>query len=616
LLKKKEGRKKRRLAEMGACRGDSRRPTKRRQSAKPGEEMSPGLFPSRAKNTGPRLFLPHFLLSWVPSFLPFFLLREHKQEEEEEEEKKMDEVSVLPRDTHAVDIHVDMSSWPDLKEKEITAQILEFYASIFPDICPWGGVRKRISLGFDIAALAPLYIKRKRDKFSGTAEVIREETLRLNKVGDTDLLGNLDVGSAGSCPVLQWQWLAYLGRTLRPPKNDRSVRVEIDWCPRPDLIPDKASYTALVDQVHEWFRRVCQAYRRPLPNGILAHHVIAQQIFFSSDCMIRRLEVASGKPMSTVVNHEPVTVSTLVRLPDEEDPKPPNQGQAADFLSRFIYQVMPVLFPSSQRRKSALFVSRRSVIETQSIIFSAILAKLKSFNTLDFHLPLEGACFLWSGTSAKPITLVDIGARFNRLWHAVQGSRCEMSRLVLSGMLYDDEDKELIEDKETFYQLLADNKQPIYDLDPSNGRVKLDEGAAVAWYHESWARQHLPPEAFGVGKRFPFMALALALRQKNIKMPSLDETTTKKKILRAEKTVERYVYAPFNPLVNMVTPFDTQLFGFYSSVDGVNLDELIEPGDGKVPLPFYIDLRPPRPLEVKCSQALGPALPAVAKEQL
>lgn len=141
----------------------------------------------------------------------------------------------------------------------------------------------RLTLAVDLRAAMPLHVAppRTADTLSALGQHLRQRLLQRGQLAAPEELDELDVASACSCPLLQWQWLVHAAAALVPPAGVESIAFA-DGPPRSTRLT-QAAYTQTCKDIYEQWLVRSNSFRRHLDAGqtlspALAHFVFAQQL--------------------------------------------------------------------------------------------------------------------------------------------------------------------------------------------------------------------------------------------------------------------------------------------------------------------------------------------------
>jgi hypothetical protein len=386
------------------------------------------------------------------------------------------------------------------------------------------GAKLTISLVFDLVAATPLHLRPLvGNELSPLAKRLRQKVL-YNQQRATDAeLNELNGCDACACPLLQWQWLSYIARVLRPVAN---CTLLLARCPLANLFQHSpSSYTDFVHATKAYVTR---------PGGLLINqlaHTLGdiQEGSFPHG-------ITSDAIVANLIAQQLVVLSEfcISQVPGDERPAPMHLDSKTLFLAaaqgsqmfagEALAQIIPWIVAHLFRPNRAVTVIDSEHPDALVLVIAALASKCASTGHLE-SLP-GSACFLKIESG-----FVDLGALFNYLWKQQQqvGAQRAFPRntiymWVLAHLLAGD-DTEL---HANLAALIANDGMNVIDtVRTSTGEVSLNLDTAAIWYQTAWERRLTtgplpdPPGAH----RFMALAVRFQARIRNIALPPLNEAS-------------------------------------------------------------------------------------------
>jgi hypothetical protein len=264
-----------------------------------------------------------------------------------------------------------------------------------------------MTLATDLYAAVPVHVPLPAGAgLSRGARELRKKLLDHSELASEAELDELDMRSASSCPLLQWQWLTHAARKLRPPQGIESL--EMDVCPRPTAVPNSRTYRQLIDSVYASLVRMNSVDNEAVARN-MAHHLVAQQLQVADT--LKHVQLPFEQRGSPAAADWPALRKTTA---------PPLVGEG---IARLLATMCSHVSRGESGRITVLASDREDALV---VTLAALLVRFK-----DDPAPLAtGRCyFLASDTS-----FVDIGTLYNAAWRRF-GSAAGLARFLVAAKL-------------------------------------------------------------------------------------------------------------------------------------------------------------------------------------
>jgi len=326
----------------------------------------------------------------------------------------------------------------------------------------------KTTLAFDLIGVCAVQVAPATKTLSDAAHGLRTQLLHapftLASAADLDAL---DMPSACTCPLLQWQWLNRASEALGVSPGATSMR--IDFCPQG--LPQRTYRQSLENNVIPLVQLSLPTSADRALCPLLAHHLVAQQ--FAQTSVARSLPY---KPQGT-----PETI-------DWRELRMKKATFAGEALVRLTREIIPGVSPyyaanglvastTSERRPSVqVLVSEREGALVQ--VLAALVEKYKG----ESRPLLLGRAFMWLPGGGH---LFDLGAVFNALVKRL-GSATAVMPCLLAMVVTANQGHALLEG-------LAESKERL--ISPDGFIEDKEEEVAARWYVSGYIRTLAPRDA-------------------------------------------------------------------------------------------------------------------------
>jgi hypothetical protein len=319
------------------------------------------------------------------------------------------------------------------------------------------GAELQVTLAFDLAAAMPVYAPPPVRTLSGEAKCLRAKLLnaRQCELATKNELDALDMLSACTCPLLQWQWMDHVSQTLRLPKGVKSM--EMDYCP--DGLEPRPYKLSLEKNIIPMVTKIVGKDDGGRLAQLLAHHVVAQQ--FVHGCGRR------------TVPYTPQGTQNGIRWDDLRKRQFPRQVVGEGF-SRLVQQAVAYADPFFTKNKREDRRGHISVLASSrgGALVYALAALLQRYKEERNPLEVQQSFFLDPDTGE----LFDLGALYNAILAHHQGSVVGFAQFLVAAVVTAKHSRALLE------ALVASKEYFLFSTDDPCGAELPDPAAATRWY--------------------------------------------------------------------------------------------------------------------------------------